>query len=116
MGSLLMLKDNSVRPKDLAPQLVLAMIAIKEIYDHTFPPNVLQAYPFVITSLNDNKHMQGSLHYEGRAFDLRIWAFQKNQDALKNFIAQCKKALGVGYDIVLESTHIHVEYDDRHYG
>ena len=62
----------------------------------------------VITSTNGGVHSPSSLHYVNDAFDVRK-AFVKNKD-----IVICLKArLGNEYDIVLESNHIHIEFDPK---
>jgi hypothetical protein len=64
--------------------------------------------PLVVTSLMDGKHSQRSLHYKGLAVDLRIW----NLNApVEQVVTALRSALGEDYDVVLESDHIHVEYD-----
>ena len=62
----------------------------------------------VITSANDGKHKDGSLHYEGKALDLRTWNLHGREMQVH---AELQKALGDEYDVVLESDHIHVEHD-----
>ena len=66
----------------------------------------------VITSLMDGNHMEGSKHYVGGAADLRIWFFNNAEKRIA--VKQLKTYLGVGYDVVLEKDHIHVEYDPKH--
>ena len=65
----------------------------------------------VVTSLRDGEHMAGSKHYDGDAFDLRIWALNKLQAA--DYTAQLSVDLGDDYDVILHETHIHVEYDPK---
>lgn len=60
-----------------------------------------------ITSLTDGKHRKNSKHYSGDAFDVRIWSF----DNAKEIATKMQNLLGEDYDVVLEKTHIHVEYD-----
>lgn len=58
----------------------------------------------------DGIHMEGSLHYEGKALDFRIWNLgdpQATADALA-------ERLGEDFDVVYgegHDTHIHVEKD-----
>jgi hypothetical protein len=59
------------------------------------------------TSVVDGTHSKHSRHYVGMAFDLRIW-YLTNQD---DFVVWLQAHLGDSYDVVLESTHIHVEFD-----
>lgn len=64
----------------------------------------------IITSAADGKHMARSKHYTGDALDFRRW----NADAkgvTVSVLRSLKDLLGSDYDIVLESTHFHVEYD-----
>lgn len=62
-----------------------------------------------ITSALDGLHSAGSLHYYGLAVDLRIHYF-KPEEALA-VAADLRECLGHDFDVVLHSTHIHVEYD-----
>lgn len=66
--------------------------------------------PFVVTSGTDGRHSAGSLHYSGNAMDLR----RRDLDAAgktSQAVAALKSQLGSDYDVILESDHIHVEYD-----
>lgn len=62
----------------------------------------------VITSANDGKHGDKTLHHKGLALDLRTWNLNGRETEV---CAELKKALGDAYDVVLESDHIHCEYD-----
>lgn len=58
-----------------------------------------------VTSLRDSNHGDGSLHYDGLAFDFR-------QDGVS--LDQIKIALGVGWDVLLSNNGaIHAEYDPK---
>lgn len=59
----------------------------------------------VITSTYEGTHSARSLHYANMAVDIRK---HKHPEAV---VTALKKALGIKYDILLESTHIHIEYD-----
>lgn len=68
--------------------------------------------PLVITSGRDGKHMAGSLHYVGRAVDLR--SRDLGTDAIKVAVLNdLKKELGADYDVLFEGDHYHVEYDPK---
>ena len=60
----------------------------------------------------DGVHGKDSLHYKGRAIDLRT----KDVSTLRViiFIRALRELLGQEYDIVNEGDHIHVEYDPSH--
>ena len=66
----------------------------------------------VITSGMDGKHMEGSKHYTGDACDYRTHYFTSDKDvALAASILRHR--LGDNYDVVIEKTHIHCEYDPQ---
>lgn len=69
---------------------------------------------FVITSLTDGKEWRSpnSLHVPGLAFDVRIWDFPTQEDQL-NLVEKLREALGGEFDVVLESDHIHIEFDPK---
>jgi len=63
----------------------------------------------VITSARDGKHMPTSLHYKGRALDLRTFFFSPLQR--QEFHWELQNALGSDFDVLLEKDHIHYEFD-----
>jgi len=72
-----------------------------------------------ITSVNDGKHDETSLHHSGNAFDCRVWHLE-SWEQVKQIGDEIKAALGSDYDVVLEgrtldneNAHIHVEYQPR---
>lgn len=66
-----------------------------------------------ITSVLDGRHSPNSLHYEGRAFDIRT--HDKTADVNKYLYEQLKRELDFICDIVMEKDHIHVEYQPKTY-
>src|SRR3990167_4959927 len=60
-------KDATVNIEDLVPSLKARLDEIAEIYLNEFHTEL------VITSGKDGKHGDNSLHYQGKAVDLRIW-------------------------------------------
>ena len=65
---------------------------------------------FVVTSCVDGQHKDHSRHYTGNAFDMRTWYFASDKDT-KDYVDDLRVILGADYDVVLESNHIHVEFD-----
>ena len=70
-----------------------------------------------ITSANDGKHSKNSYHYLDLALDIRIRNL--TSDEIKLVLTELTLDSGRYYlpffDIVLESDHIHVEWDERRY-
>ena len=64
-----------------------------------------------ITSGTDGKHMKGSKHYTGEALDLRSNNLTKSQT--NKVVGVLKKRLGAAYQVIVESDHIHIEYDPK---
>ena len=70
-----------------------------------------------VTSITDGAHSVNSLHYQGLAVDLRIkddetgLPFEGRQQLVA--VRELRRHLGSAYDVVLEPTHIHVEYDPK---
>lgn len=63
----------------------------------------------VITSARDGRHKANSLHYVGRALDLRTSFFTPLQR--QEFHRDLQYALGSDFDVVLEKDHVHYEFD-----
>ena len=57
-----------------------------------------------VTSIRDGSHMAGSFHPHGRAWDMR---------KLGVFIADIRRVLARGFDVVGHSRHYHIEYDPK---
>lgn len=100
----IILKDESVSIKDLHPKMILALPDIKSVFDFF-------GVDTVVTSGREEtvKHMPGSLHYKRKALDFRSRRINLQYRETAARMLQFK--LGRDYDVVLEKTHIHVEYD-----
>lgn len=85
----------------ITPEILLAIYIAKTVYDSCDEPSM------TITSVTDGKHRANSLHYKGLAVDLRLPILQMA------VMDKLRVALGNSYDVILEKTHIHIEYDPR---
>lgn len=65
----------------------------------------------VITSISDGRHMPGSLHYIGHAFDFR--RRDLTPELVDAIVKDLAEALGEDFDVVLKPTHVHVEYQPK---
>lgn len=90
----------------------------------TAPPTIDDVV--VVTSASDSVHSVNSMHYIGRAFDLRCFGDRPGglrdpsggdvTERVQRDLAELwTRRLGVflssDYDVILESDHIHVEHD-----
>lgn len=98
------LKDNTVKLHGIRPELLFALQVAAEVYK-------VYGQELVITSCNDSKHAPTSLHYAGCAVDLRTNYFTK-ATAIK-VRDEIKERLGIDFDVILESDHLHIEYQPR---
>lgn len=65
--------------------------------------------PFVVTSVTDGVHLPNSFHYRGRAADLRTRHLAAERwESYRETVA---RALGPGWDVILEDDHVHAEWD-----
>ena len=66
----------------------------------------------VVTSGLEGTHSAGSLHYYGRALDFRtrFWERSEQEEVLKEMTTILEDT-EYEYDLILHSTHLHVEYD-----
>lgn len=93
-------------------------VKIEELHDSIVEllPKICQVYSAfgktcVVTSGSDGKHMVGSYHYTRplRAIDLRTYYF----NSFERFavLDELQRIAGPDFDVILESDHIHLEYD-----
>lgn len=99
-----MILKNGVSIKGLKPEILFAIMVTNEVYKSF-------GFELVITSIMDGKHSSGSFHYKGMAFDCRTSMLSGQQKI--DIVRTLKDKMDESFDIVLESTHIHIEYDPK---
>jgi LysM repeat protein len=105
------IKSPSVRIGNLDPAMQRTVEAVAQAARRLGLPTP------VITSGNDSRHRDGSLHYENRALDFRGNNISAAQGiALQN---EVRRILGSQYDVIFETfrntsnNHLHIEFDPR---
>jgi len=100
-----MLLKLGVYIDELKREIRRALPVIEQVYRaHGYEP--------VITSTYEGTHSPGSLHYARQAVDIRL----PPRGKVGVIAEELKRRLGVDYDVVVEATHIHVEYDPKERG
>ena len=89
---------------DLHPKMQKALSKIDHVYRMGYKEDVL------ITSKRDGVHSAGSLHYIGCAIDAR---YPKTCLDRQEFAQRLRSAVGKDFDVVVEGSHIHIEYDPK---
>jgi len=100
------LKSDNVSLNNLQPQIVLALIVASEVYNE-------HDVELVVTSANDSTHSGTSLHYSGSAVDLRTYSLVDRGIDPRGVRDSISSKLNVDFDVILESDHIHLEYQPR---
>ena len=89
------------------PEIIIGMMICHSIFTK-------KGVPFTITACRDGKHKVGSCHYSGDAVDIRLPSrYSPEEEIDLSVLVECREALGPNYDILLESDHIHLEYDPK---
>lgn len=98
------IKDNTVNMSGLVPQMTVAILVMNYLYSEIDAE-------CIITSANDASHSRTSLHYAGCALDFRIKHIKREQ--AQDIVIKANEALKQDYDVILESNHIHLEYQPK---
>ena len=85
---------SGVSPDDLMPEMKFVLSKVVDVWKEN--TNVQP----VVTSTNDGKHRNDSLHYENLAIDLR--ANNLNLKVARGIEAELKQDLGDDYDVIFE--------------
>jgi len=91
-----------VRILGVKTEILIAII----VTERAFRPNEL-----VITSITEGSHVRGSEHYTGNAFDCRIR--DMSEVRAKEIAHQIGSNLGADFDVIMETDHMHIEFDPK---
>jgi hypothetical protein len=95
-----------VKLEGVCPEIVLALQVANTVYEDA-------GQRLTVTSVCDGTHKPGSLHYKGKAADLRLRDVPRARwETLREMVAA---AVGVEFDVVLElePPHLHLELDPK---
>ena len=92
----------------LTSLLKIAVYVVRGIYEE-------HGYDYVLTSTTEGKHRLDSYHYTGHAFDSRIRHIKLcDAPALFEEITKSLQQIDRDFEIIVESTHLHIELDRRY--
>ena len=97
-------RESAARIAGISPEMVLGALII---YD------VLKTHKkeFTISSGTEGPHGRASLHFVGNALDIRTHNWMTGEAT--PIVADLKASLGIDFDVVLESNHLHVEFQPK---
>lgn len=99
----MILFKSNVSVDNLTQELYEGLLVVEEVYEQ-------YGYYCMVTSSDDGQHGPGTLHGSGKAADIRTRHLP--EDVKKLIYLSIKRRLEpMGFDVVLESTHIHLEFD-----
>ena len=87
------------------PELLIGLMVCNSVYSN-------HNQELVVTAVTDGKHSSTSLHYNGCALDLRTRYFEPSE--VEQVAAEIRERLTVDFDVVVESDHIHLEFQPRY--
>lgn len=99
-----MIFKKGVKLQGIQPEMVAILPTLSKIWRE-------MGQTLVITSVCDGKHGIRSLHYSGLAIDCRTRYFSTEQKyELRDRVT---RSLTDEFDVVLEDTHLHIEFDPK---
>jgi len=101
------LKTEGKTPARVAgvrPETVFAMVAAERLC-------YAKGVDFVVTSCTEGEHSPGSRHYMGLAFDMRRHGIPA--EWVDGFCAELRSRLGEDFQVILEPSHIHVQFSPQ---
>lgn len=97
------LKPDS-RYNGIKAEILLGAMVARSVYENN-------GFEFIITEGTGGSHMEGSKHYDGLAIDIRTRHVAEH--LRKQLADSIRRQLTDDYDVVLHSTHIHLEFDPK---
>jgi hypothetical protein len=104
-------KDNSIKLDNLHISMQKVIKVVDMLWKQHGEEAVITSGCEVYDSSLNFIHSAGSLHYYGRALDFRTRYFTDMQ--VNGIATRLRETLGNNYDVVVHSTHMHIEYDPK---
>lgn len=105
------IKDSSVKLDRLHESMKPVLEAVDAIWKQFGHEAVITSGNEITDEKGDFVHSVGSLHYYGKALDFRNRYF--NAEVKRTIVTNLRNVLGNNYDVVLHTTHVHVEFDPK---
>jgi len=96
---------ESVKLQGIRPELLICIMVVESIYNN-------YDVELVITSVMDGQHKRSSAHNTGRGVDVRTRNIP-NDDIKQKIINDIRASLTDEFDLVIHSTHFHLEFDPK---
>lgn len=92
------------------PQLIIALMIASDVWQRA-------GYEMTVTACKDGVHKPSSLHYVGKAADIRTKDLPDHTTKV-GLISRVKQRLTADFDLVFEyegeaNEHLHIEYDPK---
>lgn len=96
---------NTASVFGLRPEMLIVVMVAQSAFNKA-------GVPAIITSAVDGRHGNGSHHYKGLALDFRTRHLPPSIGP-QQIATDMRNCLGPEFQVVVEPTHIHVEYDPQ---
>lgn len=96
---------NTASVFGLRPEMMIAILVAQAAFAKA-------GVPAIITSAVDGRHGNGSHHYKGLALDFRTRHLPASVTA-QQVAVEMRNNLGPEFQVIVEPTHIHCEYDPQ---
>lgn len=95
------------------PGVVINGISLKMLQGVCYAAEMYEilGLPFVVTSIMEGVHKEGSRHFSGNAIDIRTSNVPRK--TWLKIVEELTDYLPKSFQIVLEIDHIHIEYDPK---
>lgn len=105
LEDVLLKRKSNVRFGGIQPEMVVGLMIVRDVFESHNEDSIL-------TSVVDGVHGAVSYHRAGFAADIRLPRLAD----IELIASDCRVRLGPEFDVVVESDHLHVEFDVRRQG